>query len=314
MNRTLLSVAAVLGTSSVLLVDSAITSEDAKSAEEKESETTDLNAQPKPEHPYAQALFQKWQANARANGEIPGGQLRSLAQAAENFVKYNPTDERAPKLAKLLKRIDMSRDWTQAKTAALLDDTTDIYDKLPKWAEDLQRFSIAESIRTGQPLPQELNDAPWGEMQPNGLRVAWLLQPRAKQYHLNTPLTSRILFHNAGKKDSVVFRLLTWNQPGPHKAHDTRGAEIKISSLRSSWVPPTSCRRPPSILPGCRDGSESEDNRWPTTRSREVQTRPLSRRPSSSLKLAPWRSIANCERSKAASPPLWTKSPGWKQI
>lgn len=106
--------------------------------------------QPQPKDESAQSLFKKWQDSARINGKIPGGALGSLASAAARFVKHNPTDERAPKLAELLKRIDTSRDWTPADAVALLDDVTAIYANLPKWAEDERRFSFstAEVIRT----------------------------------------------------------------------------------------------------------------------------------------------------------------------
>ncbi|MBN2294292.1 MAG: DUF1549 domain-containing protein [Pirellulales bacterium] len=200
---------------------------------------------PQPKDKSAQALFKKWQNNARANGDIPGGALGSLAGTMKKFIKLNPTDERAPKLAELLKRIDTSHDWTQVDAAALLDDVTAVYADLPKWAIDLPRFSIAQSIRTGQPLPAGLKDAPWGKAQPNGLRTAWLLEPRAKQYRLGMPLKSRILFHNTGK-NAVVFRVLTWNQSNDHKARDANGAEIKISSTQWTTIPlVVACRLAP---------------------------------------------------------------------
>ncbi len=188
---------------------------------------------PRPKDESAQSLFKKWQDSSRINGNIPGGALGSLAAAASRFVKHNPTDERAPKLAELLKRIDTSRDWTPADAVALLDDVTAIYAKLPKWAEDERWFSTAERIRTGQPLPAELENAPWGETQPNGLRAAWLLEPRAEQHRLGTPLKSRILFHNAGNS-AVVFRALTWNQSSSHKARNAKGATIRI--FATEWL------------------------------------------------------------------------------
>jgi hypothetical protein len=151
-------------------------------------------------------------------------------------VKFNPTDERAPKIAELLKRIDMSRDWTPAEAAALLDEVTAIYTSLPSWAEDEPRFTLGGAIQTGQPLPAELKNAPWGEAQPNGLRVAWLLDPSAEQHRLGTPLKSRILFHNAGK-NVVLFRALTWNQSGAHKARDAKGAEINITATEWTTIP-----------------------------------------------------------------------------
>ncbi len=188
---------------------------------------------PQPNDESAQALFNKWQSSARINGRIPGGALGSLAKAVANFVKHNPTDKRTPQLAEVLKRIDTSRDWTQADAVTLLDDVTAIYASLPQWAANQQRFSIAEQVRMGRPLPTQLEDAPWGQAKPNGLRVAWLLDPRSEQYHLNTPLKSRILFHNAGRH-SVVFRILTWNQSSDHRAHDANGKPIRIMS--TSWT------------------------------------------------------------------------------
>jgi len=237
------------------------------SAPEAETEPTLLE----PKHKSARALFKKWQDNARINGKIPGGALGSLAAAASNFVKHNPTDERAPKLAELLKRIDMSRDWTQEDAVALLDDVTAVYASLPEWAEDLPRFSIAEIIRTGQPLPAELKDAPWGEAQPNGLRAAWLLDPRAEQHHLNTPLKSRILFHNVGKK-TVIFRALTWNQSGSHKARDAKDAEIRIVSTSWTTIPQViPCRLAPGeytevIGAGIGVGANVDHEDWRGTR------------------------------------------------
>ena len=54
-----------------------------------------------------------------------------------------------------------------------------------------------------------------------GLRMAWLLEPRAAEHRLNTPLKGRILIHNAGK-EPVVFRTRTWHQVG-HKATRCEG-------------------------------------------------------------------------------------------
>lgn len=49
------------------------------------------------------------------------------------------------------------------------------------------------TFKTGSPLPSELANSPWGEAQPNGLRTAWLLEPRAAEHRLGTPLKSHIL-------------------------------------------------------------------------------------------------------------------------
>ncbi|NQT11224.1 MAG: DUF1549 domain-containing protein [Planctomycetes bacterium] len=226
---------------------------------------------PQPKDEEAQALFKKWRDSARLDGKIPGGALGSLATAIANFVKFNPTDERAPQFAELLKRIDMSHDWAQADAVALLDDVTAIYPTLPKWAAKQTLLSAAEAIRTGQPLPVELENAPWGEAQPNGLRAAWLLDPRAEQHRLDTPLRSRILFHNAGK-NTVVFLAMTWNQSSGHKAHDAEGEDIKISSTFWTTLPQVvACRLAPGEYTevtgaGIGVGASKDDEDWRGTR------------------------------------------------
>jgi len=240
MTRRFAAVALVLG--AVVAIPVAMVHADDEPAEATKSADS-TSAEPKqdgeaqlPKHEAAQSLFRKWQASARASGKIPGGALRSLADAASNFVKFNPTDKRPPKLAELLKRMDMSHDWTETDAVSLLDDVTAVYANLPSWAMDQPRFGTAENVRAGEPLPVDLKTAPWGETQLNGLRVAWLLDPRAKQHRLNTPLKSRILFHNGGES-TVVFRVLTWNQSGIHKAHDVKGADIRISSTSWTTIP-----------------------------------------------------------------------------
>ena len=239
----------------------------------KTGETTGATAagQPQPKGKDAQALFKKWQDSARSNGKIPGGMLGPLWRAAANFIKLNPSDERAPKLAELFKRIDTSRDWTPKDAITLLDDVTAIYADLPNWVADAPRFSLGGDIRNGQPLPAALQDAPWGKAQPNGLRTAWLLEPRAAEHRLGTSLRSRILFHNAGK-DSVVFRALTWNQASDPKARDAKDAEINIVSTYWTTLPQVvACRLAPGdfvemIAAGIGVGANKDDEDWQGTR------------------------------------------------
>ena len=59
----------------------------------------------KPGHESGQRLFKTWQDNARTDGKIPGGALRSLADAVTNFIRLNPTHECVPQLTEFLKRI-----------------------------------------------------------------------------------------------------------------------------------------------------------------------------------------------------------------
>ncbi len=216
-------------------------------------------------------MFQQWQRTARTNGNIPGGTLGPLVRVMRNFVKNNPTHEGSPKFAELLKRIDVTRDWSRDEAVKLLDEVAAIYPSLPEWVEDEPRFTLGGAIVTGQPLPDELKNAPWGEAQPNGLRVAWLLEPRALKYRLGTPLKSRILFHNAGT-NSVLFRALTWNQSGDHKAHDANGQEINIVSTYWTTIPRTvACRLAPGeflevTAAGIGIGANKDDEDWRGTR------------------------------------------------
>ena len=114
-------------------------------------------------------------------------------------------------------------------------------------------------------MPVELKNAPWGEARPNGLRVVWLLEPRALKYRIGTPLRSVILFHNAGKS-SVVFRALTFNQSGSHKASDANGADINISSVEWTTIPRViACRLAPGesiemTAPGIGVGARNKDD------------------------------------------------------
>jgi beta-lactamase regulating signal transducer with metallopeptidase domain len=225
----------------------------------------------KPKGKEAQSLFKTWQDRARTNGMIPGGALGSLARVAANFVKLNPGDERAPKIAEWLKRIDTSHDWTPADAVALLDDVTAIYAPLPEWAENEPRFTLGGAVQTGRPLPSELENAPWGVAHSNGLRVAWLLEPRSEQYRLGTPLKSRILFHNAGT-GTVMFRALTWNQSAAHKARDANGKHINTFSAEWTTIPRiVACRLGSGeflevTAAGIGIGAKENDEDWRNTR------------------------------------------------
>jgi hypothetical protein len=62
--------------------------------------------------------------------------------------------------------------------------------------------------------------------------MAWLLEPRAPEHPLGTPLKSRILIQNTGK-DQVVFRTRSWHQAA-HTARDANGAAINVEA--TSWL------------------------------------------------------------------------------
>ncbi|MDB5350245.1 MAG: hypothetical protein JWN86_1492 [Planctomycetota bacterium] len=182
-----------------------------------------------PKHKDAQALYKTWTTAARRDGKIPGGVIALLGQGVRTFIKNNPTWKTTPQLEKMLPRFDASHDWTGPDAVALLDELAAVQDTPIKMALDQEEALV---IRTGTPLPPALANAPWGEALSNGLRMAWLLEPRAREHRLGTPLKSRILIHNAGKQP-VVFRTRTWHQV-QHKAIDAKGVEIKVES--TNWL------------------------------------------------------------------------------
>ena len=130
-------------------------------------------------HRGSRSFSRVWLASARTDGKIPGGALGSLAGAVSNFIKLNPTDERVPKLTELLKRIDTSRDWTQADAVALLDDAMAIYAGLADMSQREVRFSTEVPSSPASRCPPGLTDAAWGQRAANGLRAAWQLEPGA---------------------------------------------------------------------------------------------------------------------------------------
>ena len=178
-----------------------------------------------PKHKDAQTLYKSWTTAARADGKIPGGVIAILAESVKTFIKNNPTWETTPQLEKMLPRLDASREWSGPDAVALLDELAALQATPISMALDRE---FERTIQTGTPLPSELANSHWGEALPNGLRLAFRLEPRAPKQHLNTPLKSRILIHNAGK-EPVVFRTRTFHQPG-HTATDENGEEIKVDS------------------------------------------------------------------------------------
>jgi beta-lactamase regulating signal transducer with metallopeptidase domain len=178
-----------------------------------------------PTHKDAQALFRVWNASARLHGKIPGALIGLLAESVKTFVKRNRSRESTRQLLKMLARLDATRDWSGPDALALLDDLAAVSDSPIKMVLDEE---MERTIHRGVPLPPEMASAPWGKALPNGLRMAWLFEPRATEYRLGTPLKSRILIHNAGN-GLVVFRTRTW-RPGNHKATDAKGADIKVES------------------------------------------------------------------------------------
>jgi beta-lactamase regulating signal transducer with metallopeptidase domain len=186
--------------------------------------------QPQPKDKDAQALFNVWQHHMRSNGNFPGGLVGRLGEKVREFIELNTGDAGgdayAKKMAPLVPRLNATRDWTAAEIVALLDDIAAVTSiPLATTLEETQ----TRTFQSGTPLPPELASAPWGKAEPNGLRMAWLLEPRAAAYRLNTPLKSRILIHNEGE-NSIIIRTRTFHQSSQHKAHNALGANIKVSS------------------------------------------------------------------------------------
>jgi hypothetical protein len=177
----------------------------------------------------AQELFTTWNASARGNEMIPGGLIRLLAESVLTFTKLNPTWEKTPQLLKMLARFDANRDWSGPDAIALLDELAAVQASPIRMLLDKE---FKGTIRKGTALPPELANVPWGQPLPNGLRLAWLLEPRASAYPHGTLLRSRVLIHNSAKT-AVVFRTRTWHQAN-HDATDGRGTEIEVESV--SWT------------------------------------------------------------------------------
>lgn len=182
-----------------------------------------------PVHPAAKKLFIRWNAGTRWNGKIPGGLIGQLADAVIVFTDYNPTWKTTPALLKMLPRMDATRDWDGFEAIDLIDELAALQ---ASPINAVLESTIERDIQFGKALPSELSNAPWGTPMPSGLRVAWLLEPLdGTEHRLGTPLKSRILFHNVGKK-TIVFRAKNWHQSNKHQASDAAGEAINTTSTR----------------------------------------------------------------------------------
>jgi beta-lactamase regulating signal transducer with metallopeptidase domain len=182
-----------------------------------------------PKHKGAHAVFRMWCECARGNGNIPGALIGHLAAKIQVFMKNNPTSKATPPLNEILPRLDANRDWTGPEAIALLDDVAELHLIPIDLVSDNEHVN---ALQTGKPLPPGLADAPWGAALSNGLRLLWLLEPRAAEYRLGTALKARAIFHNSGKTP-VVFRAWTFNQP-THHAFGAQGGQIELESTH--WL------------------------------------------------------------------------------
>jgi hypothetical protein len=191
--------------------------------------SADLVAAPTPLHEDARALYKVWQRYARANGDIPGALVGELAASVKQFIKYNPTWETVPKLNELLPRLDATRDWKPADAIALLDEVAGIQDSP---LSPVPWKGTRDTIRQGDTLPEKYADVAWGEEQPNGLRAAWVLEPSAAEYRIDTALKARLLVQNRGQVP-VMLQVPTFHQ-GWVTGTDAKGSEVQVSGI--SWT------------------------------------------------------------------------------
>ncbi len=179
-----------------------------------------------PMHKDARSLYEIWQRNDRANGDIPGGLIDELADSVKLFIKLNPNSETVPKLKEFLPRLDATHDWKSADAIALLEELAAVKDSplsTAVWK------GTKHTIRQGEALPKKFADVAWGEAQPNGLRAAWVLEPSAAEHRIGAALKARLLVQNRGPVP-VILQVPTWHQ-GWVKASDANGAEIQASGL-----------------------------------------------------------------------------------
>jgi beta-lactamase regulating signal transducer with metallopeptidase domain len=184
---------------------------------------------PQPKDAKAQALFKLWQNSARLNGDIPGGLLNGLHDKVKEFIRNNSGDASgdpyAKKMAPLELRFGVAGDWKPQEVVALMDDIAAVTAiPLEVTREHLER----NTLQHGQQLPAAYAKADWGEPLESGLRMAYVLEPRAAEYPLGTEVKARIILHNSGK-EPVAFITRSFDQPG-HKAKNAEGGDYQIDS------------------------------------------------------------------------------------
>jgi beta-lactamase regulating signal transducer with metallopeptidase domain/tetratricopeptide (TPR) repeat protein len=234
LSRALAAVAVLLGVAVAVPIAMLCAQDPAPAAEAPQESPASTIPELGPKHEEAKSLFETWRKYARENGDIPGALIGRLGEKVKEFVRNNTGDTWGDELAKriepLIPRVDGASDWTPADAVALLDEIA-VISTIPI---ETSIDSFDESrILPGEPLPEELWNSPWGEPTEEGLRVAWILDPRAESYPIGTPLRSRILLCNSGT-EPLVIRVPTWLQSNEHIAQDAAGQPIPIES--TSWT------------------------------------------------------------------------------
>jgi beta-lactamase regulating signal transducer with metallopeptidase domain len=228
---------------------------------------------PQPQTKETRMLYKHWKNHARLNGDIPGGLVSRLRDKVKEFIRNNTGDASgdpySKKMALLEPRFAVAGDWKPAEVVALLDDIAAVTSIPLETAVD---HLAQHTLKYGQLLPGTLAQADWGEPLPGGLRMAFLLEPRAKQYHLGTEVKARILLYNAGNQP-VTFITRSFQQPS-HKARLASGQDLKLTS--TDWTTigrPSAYRLEPgeyceTNTPGIGIGNRHQDNEdWSNVRA-----------------------------------------------
>ncbi len=184
---------------------------------------------PLPRSKEGQVLFRYCIDHARLNGDIPGGLISRLHDLVKEFIELNSGDQYgdayAKKMRPLLTRFTHQGDWKQRDVEELFNDIAEV-STIP--LERTMNAIRENTFQRGLPIPASMNNLNWGEALPGGLRMAWVLEPRAERYHQSSALKSRVILHNSGDKP-VMFVTRSFHQP-EHKATTAGGTTVPVTS------------------------------------------------------------------------------------
>ena len=188
---------------------------------------------PMPRSKEGQILFSYCSDHARLHGDIPGGLISQLHDLVQEFIELNSGDQYgdayAKKMRPLLTRFADKGDWKQFDVVVLFNDIAEV-STIP--LERTMNAVRENTLQRGLPIPASMNNLNWGEPMPGGLRMAWLLEPRAEKYHRSSELKSGVILHNSGDKP-VMFVNRSFHQP-QRKAVTADGSRVLIES--TSWT------------------------------------------------------------------------------
>ena len=200
----------------------------------------------------AKKLYGYWQQSARSDGAIPGGLIGQLAAMVDQFTKSEFEANEKDKLPAIRATMDAKRDWSPAEAVKLLNDIGDIHTAPLGWASMRFRMAAFRQVQSGQPLPESLADAAWGEPTDSGLRAAWVLnfedgnaETNRSAFPLGAVLTARVLLHNAGDAD-VLLATETFHQGDRWTVVNSDGKPVEVETIwYTGMTPSLTCRLAP---------------------------------------------------------------------